>query len=160
MGGSSTEEGPWRRFSDDSSRSFSFIPDIRRRFMTAYRSLHGTMSRFLGNGRQRDAVTNSNAQSNVGLNQHRRINMYNRRPRGHELWLPGNRDEDDWRRCHGMSNSDYKKTKRRIRQIMRFAEEDAEEDSRRTSTMAVGFPTVSAIHLIYCVISGQLEWAP
>ena len=90
-----------------------------------------TIDRFRGNGGQRD-VAGGNRHSNVYV--HRRVNMNNKRPRGHELWLPGNRDLEDWNRCHGMSNRDYERTKRRIRQIMRFAEEDANDDIRISAT--------------------------
>ena len=137
MAGSSTEEDSWWRFnngysSDDNVGSrFSIFPNIRRSFLSATRSLQRTIDRFRSNGGQRD-VAGDNRRSNVYV--HRRVNMNNQRPRGHELWLPGNRDIEDWNRCHGMSNRDYERTKRRISQIMRFAEEDADDDIRISST--------------------------
>ena len=140
MSASTGEDGSWLRRlvqSSESDSSDSTRSHIRVPLRASLSAVGRTLPRSPSN-------TRSNPRGIIpsGMNIHRRIIMYSKRPRRPELWLPGNRDSDDWRRCHGMSNKEYERTKRRISQIMRFAEEDADEDLRSSVKFGHSGPQV------------------
>ena len=148
MTASRNEESWWTRLvdssqDDDSSDDSTITPQTQVRLGGSPRAIsRGSSDLTRSSARitgQNNRQSSSSFMSGVFQNLHRRFSMYNRRPRGHSLWLPGNRDSDDWRRCHGMSSNEYEKTKRRIRQIMRFAQQDADDDVHTR----VSFPEVS-----------------
>ena len=136
MSASTSEDGSWltrlvqssEGDSSDSTRSHIRVPlraSVSAVGRTVPRAPSNTRSNLRSNSR-----SNTRGTLPWGTNIHRRIMMYNMRPRRPQLWLPGNRDADDWRRYHGMSSKEYERTKRRISQIIRFAEEDADDEIR------------------------------
>ena len=145
MSSSTSEDHSWWRGLVDSSEDDSSDDSIRPQFQFPLSSSPRAISRSAPDYSRSSARSTAQSRQTSSLQPgffqtlHRHFNMYNRRPRGHSLWLPGNRDSDDWRRCHGMSSNDYEKTKRRIRQIMRFAQQDADADVKNR----ISFPEVS-----------------